>query len=149
MSDTSQGKGWWQAADGKWYAPQMTAMQINAPEPFMLTVGNIGVSQSWIVTPSGNVPIREASVTSIEQTATVQKIPTWAIVLTVIFIWVFLLSLLFLLVRETKTQGTIMVTITGPGVHHVTFVPVSDPMRAMAVKRDVDQIDALIQRAKL
>jgi hypothetical protein len=29
MSDTSQGPGWWQASDGKWYAPE----QVPQPQP--------------------------------------------------------------------------------------------------------------------
>ncbi len=34
MSDTSQGPGWWQASDGKWYAPELqTAAHPPAPEP--------------------------------------------------------------------------------------------------------------------
>jgi hypothetical protein len=34
MSDTSQGLGWWQASDGKWYAPEVqTAAHPPAPEP--------------------------------------------------------------------------------------------------------------------
>lgn len=26
MSDTSQGEGWWQASDGKWYPPDLTKL---------------------------------------------------------------------------------------------------------------------------
>jgi len=35
MSDTSQGPGWWQASDGKWYAPELhpQAQQVQAPQP--------------------------------------------------------------------------------------------------------------------
>ena len=34
VSDTSQGSGWWQASDGKWYAPEVqTAAHPPAPEP--------------------------------------------------------------------------------------------------------------------
>ena len=34
MSDTSKGSGWWQASDGKWYAPEVqTAAHPPAPEP--------------------------------------------------------------------------------------------------------------------
>ncbi len=33
MSDTSQGPGWWQASDGKWYPPQQTAPAPGAPPP--------------------------------------------------------------------------------------------------------------------
>ena len=33
MSDTSQGEGWWQAADGKWYAPQSAETAPASPPP--------------------------------------------------------------------------------------------------------------------
>src|SRR5438128_11676071 len=33
MSDVSQGPGWWQASDGKWYPPQATPGPATAPPP--------------------------------------------------------------------------------------------------------------------
>ncbi|MBA3281783.1 MAG: RDD family protein, partial [Acidimicrobiia bacterium] len=33
MSDTSQGPGWWQASDGKWYPPEQAAPGASAPGP--------------------------------------------------------------------------------------------------------------------
>ena len=33
MSDTSQGEGWWQASDGKWYAPQSAETAPASPPP--------------------------------------------------------------------------------------------------------------------
>lgn len=33
MSDTSQGEGWWQASDGKWYPPEEQPSTGAAPEP--------------------------------------------------------------------------------------------------------------------
>ncbi|HEV3280668.1 MAG TPA: hypothetical protein VG032_03600 [Acidimicrobiales bacterium] len=36
MSDTSQGSGWWQASDGKWYAPELHPNYV--PEPLVTTV---------------------------------------------------------------------------------------------------------------
>jgi hypothetical protein len=32
MADTSQGEGWWQASDGKWYAPQAAGMPGPPPD---------------------------------------------------------------------------------------------------------------------
>ena len=34
MSDVSQGPGWWQASDGKWYPPQETATEAAPPPAF-------------------------------------------------------------------------------------------------------------------
>lgn len=36
MSDTAQGPGWWQATDGKWYAPQR-----RPSSPSGLTMGQV------------------------------------------------------------------------------------------------------------
>jgi hypothetical protein len=33
MSDVSQGPGWWQASDGKWYPPEQSATATAAPPP--------------------------------------------------------------------------------------------------------------------
>src|SRR5207253_8235812 len=33
MSDVSQGPGWWQASDGKWYPPQATPGPATSPPP--------------------------------------------------------------------------------------------------------------------
>ena len=33
MSDTSQGSGWWQASDGKWYPPESRAGAAAPPPP--------------------------------------------------------------------------------------------------------------------
>ena len=33
MSDTSQGEGWWQASDGKWYPPQQAEATLPPPPP--------------------------------------------------------------------------------------------------------------------
>lgn len=46
--------------------------------------------------------------TSVDQTRATTKIPTWAIVLTV---WFFLLELLFLLAKVTRTAGYVSITV--------------------------------------
>jgi hypothetical protein len=43
MSDTSQGEGWWQASDGKWYPPEQAAGATGTPaEPAEPPVGTWG-----------------------------------------------------------------------------------------------------------
>lgn len=149
MSDTSQGKGWWQAQDGKWYPPRMSVAQINAPEPFLFTIGDIGVSPSWIVTPQGNVPIVEADITAVNHTITTRKTPGWVIALVVIFIWVFFLSLLLLIIKEDRVTGSVMVTVSGAGVYFVSHQGAGSPQQSMDLFRKVDQTKAMIQQAKM
>jgi hypothetical protein len=54
-----------------------------------------------------------------------QKIPTWAIVLTIVgFFIVFLLSLLFLLARESRLSGYVQVTARNGHLQYQSNVPV-------------------------
>ncbi len=55
---------------------------------------------------------------------TTTHIPVWAIVYTVIFLWFFLLGLLFLPAKETKSQGVIQVTVQTSNFVHFTRIPV-------------------------
>ena len=59
-----------------------------------------------------------------DQTHTTSKTPTWAIIAAVVTFWFALLGLLFLLVKESKTEGYILLTVDGPGMRHVSQVPV-------------------------
>ncbi|WP_234659877.1 hypothetical protein [Agromyces marinus] len=85
------------------------------PAPFLVSIGNIHATQYHVVTPAGTWPIAEVNVSTNDQTSTTTHTPAWAIVMVVLFIWFFLLSLLFLLARETRVQGYIAVTISGEG----------------------------------
>jgi hypothetical protein len=52
--------------------------------------------------------------------------------LAVVFIWLFLLGLLgllFLLVKEDRTDGTVQVVVQGPGFVHGTQLPVASPQQ--------------------
>lgn len=51
MSDVSQGPGWWQASDGKWYPPE------TAPQPVATAEPQIPIPQLLMVT-SDEVPGR-------------------------------------------------------------------------------------------
>lgn len=81
----------------------------------LVTIGDIVVSRNWVVTPSGTQPLRAVTWSLSDMTTTSTGIPTWAIVCTIIFVWFFLLGLLFLLAKETKTQGSIQSPSSGRG----------------------------------
>ncbi len=55
MSDVSQGPGWWQASDGKWYAPQQAAG--GAPDPGLGTPAAGGPAAA--ATGPGGAPLAE------------------------------------------------------------------------------------------
>jgi hypothetical protein len=50
--------------------------------------------------------------------------PAVAIVLAIIFFIFCLLGLLFLLMKETRTVGSVQVTVSGSGRQHSTIIPV-------------------------
>lgn len=93
-------------------------------EPMLVTIGDIGVTPSAVVTPSGTRPVGEVQWMFTDMSRTTQAIPTWAIVCTVIFFVFCLFGLLFLLVKETRTEGHVQVVVQGPKFVHVTQLPV-------------------------
>jgi hypothetical protein len=96
-----------------------------AAEPMLVTIGDIGVTPSTVVTPSGTRPVGKVQWMFTDMSRTTQAIPTWAVVCTVVFFVFCLLGLLFLLVKETRTEGYVQVIVQGPGFVHTAQLPVS------------------------
>ncbi|MGA7419701.1 MAG: hypothetical protein WBW80_17020 [Acidimicrobiales bacterium] len=57
------------------------------PEEVLLRIGEIGVSRSFVVTPSGTCQLNDAKIDSLVQTTIVSKAPTWAVVVAFVFIF--------------------------------------------------------------
>lgn len=91
----------------------------------LVTIGDIGVTPSMVVTPSGTRPVGEVQWMFTDMSRTTREIPTWAIVCAVIFFIFCLLGLLFLLVKEDRTEGHVHVVVQGPQFVHVTQLPVT------------------------
>ena len=88
-------------------------------EPYLLHVGDIGVTRSWVVTPRGYAPLAGSEWFVVDRSGWTEEIPVWAIVLAILF---FPIGLLFLLVKETRATGWLEVTVrSGLFVHMVTF----------------------------
>ena len=114
----------------------------------LVTIGDIVVSQSWVVTPSGTRPVGSVMWSMSDMTTTTTAIPTWAIVCTVIFVFFFLLGLLFLLAKETKTQGSVQVVVQAPGFTHFTQIPAYHPGVAQDINARVNYARALSAAAQ-
>lgn len=103
-------------------------MSTPTESPYLISIGNIHATQQYVVTPAGTWPLAEVTVDSRDQTATTSGIPAWAIIMVIVFIWFFLLSLLFLLAREERASGSIVVTVThNAGGQWVEHVPIQAP----------------------
>jgi hypothetical protein len=66
----------------------------------------------------------------------------WAIVCAIIGFFLFLIGLLFLLVKETTTRGAMQVTVFGPGFVHSTNIPVTS-------QAQVADINARVNHARM
>lgn len=115
------------------------------PAHFLISLGNIHATQHHAVTPGGTWPIAEVNVSTADQTQVTTHTPAWAIVMVVVFIWFFLLSLLFLLARESRISGFITVTVWGPGGQsYVENIPVFDEAQRADVFNRVTYLQSLI-----
>lgn len=99
-------------------------------EPLLVSIGDIGVTQSWVITPGATRPVGEVQWMFTDMSRTTTAIPTWAVVCAVVgFFFVCFLSLLLLLVKETRTEGVVQVVVQGPRLVHTTQLPVSSPQQ--------------------
>jgi hypothetical protein len=94
-----------------------------APWQPLVQIGDISADQQWVRTPSGSIATGQVTWTVQDMTRRDQGIPTYAIVLAVIFFLFCFLGLLFLLVKEDRTTGWLQVTVQGPAFVHTTQVP--------------------------
>jgi len=119
----------------------------DATDPVVLTIGDIGVKRNWVVTPNGTAGLGGSQWIARDMTRTESKIPTWAIVLAVVFALVCLLGLLFLLVKEKYTTGYVEVSVQAGNLVHATQIPVSSQYQVAQVRRQVSQAQTLAAAA--
>jgi hypothetical protein len=95
-----------------------------APDEVLGRIGDVEVTATSLRTPAGEVPRAGATVEIIEDL--VVRTPTWAVLCAIVgFLVVPVLSLLFLLARETVPAGPVRVVVNGGAVRHETSV--ADP----------------------
>jgi hypothetical protein len=135
----------------------MSEMQPAAPQPLPPTaasmvvlqqVGRISVTADWVVTPGGSWRLADTNITSHDQTATTTHTPGWAIVLVIVFIWFFLLSLLFLLAKETRVRGYILVIVQSGEQSYTDQVPVYSAISRDSAINKLAHIQSLIGWAR-
>ena len=96
------------------------------------------------MSPNGRWPLARTVWVVQNNTTTTEAIPTWAIVMAVLFFLVCLLGLLFLLVKERRTTGWVTVSVQGEGTYHSTQVPVSAPEVVSDIESRVGYIRGLV-----
>lgn len=112
--------------DAEWYGPATGGGGV--PAPTLITIGDIVVTPSEVITPQGRRPVGSVVWSITDQSRTSRVIPTWAIVLAIVFALFCLIGLLFLIVKEDRTEGWAQITVQGPQLYHAVQLPVSSPM---------------------
>ena len=119
-----------------------------AQPQFLVAIGNVNATDHWVVTPAGTWPLADINVTSHDQTSTTTHTPAWAIVMVVLFIWVALLSLLFLLAREVRVTGYVAVHIQAGNQSFTEQVPVYNAQQRADVLQRVSYLQGLVGHAR-
>lgn len=113
-------------------------------EPVLVTVGDMGCTAHWVLTPSGVHPLAGTIWIVTHQTTLTRRIPSYAIVLAILFAVVCLLGLLFLAVREERLQGFVQVSVHAPdGFYYATQVPITDQRQVLDTEQRVTYIRGL------
>lgn len=82
------------------------------------------VTENSVQVPQGRYPLRGTTWTAQDLTQESEVTPTYAIVLGILLLPLCLLGLLFLLIREKRYFGFVVVTVAGEGFSHTTHVAV-------------------------
>lgn len=113
------------------------------PSETLTTIGDISCTSTEVITPSGRAPISGVTWTFTDMSRTNKEIPVWAIVCAVLFFLLCFLGLLFLLAREERTEGSAQITVQGPGLLHVSQIPVTSQASVMDINARVNYARSL------
>lgn len=117
------------------------------PEPALLLIGDIVVSEHWVRSPTGVVPLAGTTWIAVDRTYLVRKTATWGIICAVVlFFVIFVLSLLFLLAKEDQPMGFVEVTVRSADFAHTVTLPATTPAGTRAFA-DVQYAQQLAWRA--
>jgi hypothetical protein len=115
------------------------------PEAPVVTIGDIVVSQHWVVTPSGTAPIAGSTWNVTDYRHEAKKHPWWTFVLAIVL---FPIGLLFLFITQDETRGAMEVTVTSGTLFHATQVRGSARFGLPEVRQMVDQARSLAAAAQ-
>lgn len=116
-------------------------------EPVLTQIGELTVTASTVHTPMGPIPLRGSQWSVQDQWLTEQKIPTWAIVMSIVgFFCLTVFSLLFLLAKETIFRGHVQVSVSNGGRHYVAYIPVHSHAQVHHLHQQVNYVRSLSVR---
>jgi hypothetical protein len=107
-------------------------------------IGEMGVTSTAVHTPAGVIPLAGSNWAVHDYWQNETKIPTWAIVLSIVgFCVLTVFSLLFLLAKETITRGTVQITVTNGNQQYVCRLAVNHPAQVNAIHQQVNYVRSL------
>jgi hypothetical protein len=109
----------------------------------LIQVGQITADAHWVRTPIGAFPTAQVTVSSADQTSTISRTPAWAVVMAILFVWVFFLSLLFLLARKHSTSGFVGVTVQYGTISYTEEIAVFTATERLELLRNCHLLEAL------
>lgn len=122
--------------------PYYTPTSESSGDAPLVTMGDITVTRNSVIVPQGRFPLRGTTWTVQDSIQVTESIPAWAIVMTILFVWLCLLGLLFLLAKERRYAGFVVVTVVGEGLYHSVQFP-AGPAIAGWVTARVNQARSL------
>jgi hypothetical protein len=114
--------------------PNSSAPLTNHEAP-LVQIGDILVSEHWIVTPNGPAPLAGSQWTVRDMSTVTRHTPSWAVVLAVFGFFFFFLGLLFLLVKEDRVAGYVEVSVRSGNLFHLTQIPRATVAGAQALEQ--------------
>lgn len=124
--------------------PPPQLIPIPTPPQILVTVGDVGCTATEVLTPSGTHPLAGTTWIVTNQTTVATRIPSYAIILAIVFAIVCLLGLVFLAIREQTIQGFVQVSVQGPGFYYATQVKITDARQVTDTEQRVAYIRALV-----
>ncbi|MBF6331266.1 hypothetical protein [Nocardia transvalensis] len=115
-----------------------------ADPQILVTVGDIACSATRVYTPNGEYSLAGTTWIVTQQTTVRERIPTYAIVLAVLFVVFCFLGLLFLAIREQRLEGFVQVSVQAQGFYYATQVPVGTPAQVFDTEQRVNYIRGLV-----
>jgi hypothetical protein len=129
-------------------ASELVPRPLAAAPDYLLTIGDIGITSTQIVTPNGVAPLRGSQWMVIDQSSAETKTPTWAIIVAILIFWfTCFLGLLLLLVKETRFTGYVNVNVRSGELVHTAQIPVTYANRVAEVRGSVAQAQSLAAAA--
>jgi hypothetical protein len=112
--------------------------------PVIVQIGEIAVTSTTVRTPTGDMPLAGSRWQVTDYWFSQQRTPRWAIIAAIAgFCVLTIFSLLFLLVKQTVTEGTVQVTVTNGTRQYVARIPVKDQGAVTAINQQVNYVRTL------